>query len=222
MYEIRDAIELPQQHATLEEKTFAWRAWVARETQLRTLLGLFIIDGVTSQFSGDPTVARQASNPLPMPADEVVFNAESPDAWIRKMSDQPDMEMRFCDIFNVLFSPDPTETLEVNLSLFCVEAILEGVYSLVSDTNRLYTTPIGAPSQLEICGALVKLREYILSNQYLSDNERSTALLRWHAVSLDMVAKTARGIRRMCAANGITQHIFGGVPREEYGMDPLR
>lgn len=216
--------ELPRPYATVEEKTYMWRTWLARETQIRALLGTFIIDGIISQFSGSPTMARHTWNPLPIPAAEAVFNAESVDLWVEKMRSQPTVSLRFCDIFHILFSPDMGKTLKFDLSLFCVKVILEGVHSLVADIRRFerfQMNPIGAPSEPEISIALVKLREYIVSNECLSDTERSIALLRWHAIALDMVANTARGIRRLCHQNGITQNIFGGTGREEFDPDPL-
>ncbi len=56
--------EIPLEQDSTEKKLQAWRSWAARETQLRILLGLCVIDGVVSQFSGNLVNTWPATNSL--------------------------------------------------------------------------------------------------------------------------------------------------------------
>ncbi|ORY16996.1 hypothetical protein BCR34DRAFT_75745 [Clohesyomyces aquaticus] len=204
----------------------AWRVWLAREAQLRTLLGLYILDGVISQFSGNPTFAQHMSNVLPTPSDECTFNASTHDEWLDRLLQRNPHQtrMRFCDIFRKLFQPHDQATPEIphDLSLFSLKVVLEGLKSLVAESKRIEPAPIGVPPPLEINEVLDRLRRYVLVSRTLTQVEKLTAMLRWHAICLDALGNTARGARRLCFALGIKQQIFGGGERLESEINPSR
>jgi hypothetical protein len=226
LFDLPELAPFPSFDDPPEVKYRAWRVWLAREAQLRTLLGLYIMDGVISQFSGNPTFAQHMSNLLPTPSDEHTFNATTPDEWIQLLLRRSPLETRprFCDMFRKLFHPEDELTAEIpnNISLFSLKVVLEGLKSLVAESKRIEPAPVGVPSQLEICRVLDRIRRYILSNATLNAVEKNTALLRWHAVCLDALGNTARGARRLCYPYGIKQHIFGGGERYEADINPRR
>ena len=138
----------------------------------------------------------------------------------------PSNNARFCDVFHTLFSKkdrtDTTTRPQHGISLFQLKVVLEGIRSLVADANRTKPAPVGVPSREDISNAVIRLREQIIENQYLSPSDRAVAMLQWHTICLDLVASTARGTRRMCALHGIPQRIFGGDSRDEQDIDPRR
>ncbi|CAI0643247.1 unnamed protein product [Colletotrichum noveboracense] len=212
---------LPQTHDSIETKMHAWRSWAARETQLRTLLGLCIIDGVVSQFSGNLVNTWSATNSLPLSADEDAFAAETVDEWIEVMVSRghntgsgPD---RFSDLYHSLV-PDGTHMGPVYClpGLLNIRILLEILASLTNDFERLNKgSQAQVAKKLGAVKALVTLRTHLAQSTTLSAADKTIGLLRWHAVCLDLVVSTARGARRMCYHYNITQHIFGGKKREE-------
>jgi hypothetical protein len=221
MYEMAMITDVPFEHDFIEVKTLAWKSWVAREIQLRTLLGLCIIDGVVSQFSGNSVTSWLTANSLPLPADEETFNADTPNKWIVSIALHGKNALRFCDLSHSLFPHDGSSPrMQTKLALFDVKILLEILSSLAAEFKRTDPPPIGIPAQSKIVQALREIRYQILNSDRFTSTDRSIGLLRWHAVCLDMVASIARGARRMCYQYGINQHIFGGEKRMEYGIDP--
>ncbi|KAL2863984.1 cytochrome P450 [Aspergillus lucknowensis] len=222
MYDVADAVHLPSPSDPPAIKEQVWRRWIAQETTLRTVLGLYIVDGVVSQFSGNPTFARHAANPLLIPSSDAAFVAPTPDEWILQMQQHPVPRIRFCDIYHNLFRLGQDTPCSYDISLFHHKVILEGVRCLVSETIRTTPPPVGMPSKRDLLLVLRQLRQNILGSQILTQTDRLTALLQWHSICLDTVHSTARGARRMCHLFGIKQNIFGGSEREETPINPGR
>ncbi|KAL2844930.1 cytochrome P450 [Aspergillus pseudodeflectus] len=223
MYDACEAVPLPSPTDSPAVIQSAWRRWIAQETMLRTLLGLYIVDGVVSQFSGNPTFARHAANPLPLPSGDAAFLASTPGEWIQQMQAHPVLQVRFCDIYHTLFRQGGDVSLaEYDIALFHHKVVLEGVRCLVSETNRTKPPPVGLPSKKDLLLVLRQLRRNILDSQALTPTDRLTALLQWHSICLDSVVSTARGTRRMCHLFGIKQNIFGGSERQESRINPNR
>lgn len=228
MYDAAVPVPLP---ATTDSaaKQNAWRRWIAHETMLRTLLGLYIVDGVVSQFSGNPTFARHTANPLPLPSCDAAFAAATPDEWLVHMQTRPSTtsttRVRFCDVYHGLFDGDQEDKVAgaaYDISLYHHKVVLEGIRSLVSEANRTNPPPVGTPSRHDLLLVLRRLRQNILDSKTLTPTDRLTALLQWHSICLDTAASTARGTRRMCHLFGIKQGIFGGSQREESLINPAR
>ncbi|RAO68402.1 uncharacterized protein BHQ10_004414 [Talaromyces amestolkiae] len=208
----KDDIQLPHESDPLERKTHYWKLWVGKESQLRILLGLYIIDGVVSQYSGNGFGTPWPSiSTLPLPASDAAFNATSPDKWLLSIGDID--RQRRTDSLNDLcyrfFAPQNrdhddqfTIILEQELELFNTKIALETMYCLATASNRTERPPVGIPSKLDVSRAL--------------------SLLRWHSICLDTIKSTANGARRMCYQFGLTQHIFGGLTRQETGINPHR
>ncbi|KAL4982741.1 cytochrome P450 [Aspergillus falconensis] len=225
MYDAANAVTLPRPADSADAKREAWYRWIAQETMLRTLLGLYIVDGVVSQFSGNPTFARHTANPLLLPSCDEVFNAPSADDWIQLMQQNPAVQTRFCDVYHSLFQGSLGSISGSSLydvSLFHHKVVLEGIRCLVSEMNRINPPPVGLPSKQDLMSVLRKLRQHILNSHRLTPTDRLAALLQWHSVCLDTVVSTARGTRRMCHLFRIKQCIFGGSQREESQINPTR
>lgn len=209
--------ELLQGPQTFETKLEVWRLWAARETQLRTLLGLCVVDGVVSQFSGNLVNTWPATNSLPLAADDEVFSADTPDTWFQVMMERGEVnERRLTDVFHSLIAQgsQPSEDLRVP-GLLNIKIFLEMLASLTKELSRDTKAQIGLQKKLEAVKALSSLRRRLSQSHELTTAEKAIGLLRWHAVCLDLVVSTARGARRMCHHYGITQHIFGGNKRDE-------
>ncbi|KAJ5289792.1 ATPase inhibitor, partial [Penicillium atrosanguineum] len=230
MYEMLGHAPLPPTDSPPEMISHAWHTWIARETRIRTLLGLYIVDGVVSQFSGNPTFVRHMANPLTFPSDELTFDANTADEWLglmHKNIPSHKSNIRFCDVFRVLFAEYDCEeyypsTYQYGNSLFNYKVVLEGIRSLVSDANRIDPPPIGVPRKVDISRVVSRLRSRIIQDQKLSATGRIATLLQWHTICLDLVVNTARGTRRLCYIHSIPQRIFGGDSRDEQFVDPLR
>ncbi|KAK5682980.1 hypothetical protein LTS10_004508 [Elasticomyces elasticus] len=220
--------EIPQVDDPVETKMRAWRTWAARETQLRALLGLCVIDGVVSQFSGNFVNTWAATNSLPLAADDQAFEASNVDEWLavmRKNSDtQSFVNTRFYDVYHSLLVDESESGLVRNLSgLLNIKILLEILASLAADFERVTPGPTGLRCKVGATKALGRLRKILSQSTTLSTADKTIGLLRWHAVCLNLVCSTARGARRMCHYYGITQHIFGGKKRQEPGpVDPER
>lgn len=230
LYEIGQAESPPIPHANdpLETKISAWRSWAARETQLRALLGLCIIDGVVSQFSGNFVNTWAATNSLPLAADDEVFEATDVVEWLAAMTRRTNLHgpntTRFYDVYHSLLVDGSQADLVRNLSgLLNIKILLEILASLAADFERVTPGPTGLRCKVGATKALGKLRQIISQSTTLSTVNKTIGLLRWHGVCLNLVGSTARGARRMCHYYGITQHIFGGKKRQEPGpVNPER
>jgi hypothetical protein len=97
---------IPCKDDATETKIRVWKTWAARETQLRTLLGLCIIDGVVSQFSGNFVNTWAATNSLPLAADDEAFAATTANDWIDVMIRRSNLRhtsaTRFYDVYHSL------------------------------------------------------------------------------------------------------------------------
>lgn len=227
LFDLPDVPVISQLQDDPETKYRSWRLWLAHETQLRSLLGLYIIDGVISQYSGSPTVAQHMSNQLLVPSSEAAFRTDNPDDWIRAVTrdESSSNSLRFCDLFRYFFynGDQGSGQIPPEMSSFTLKVILEGIKSLVAESKRIEPQPVGVPSRLEINLVLDRVRRYIETHPSLTPVARSTSMLRWHAICLDALGSvTARGARRLCAAHGISQHIFGGGKRIEKDVQAER
>lgn len=212
--------DLPAPDAPEGVKMHKWRTWVARETQRRVILALYILDGQIAQMSGDPTSVRHASNQLTQPSSEAAFAAETVNEWIVQMQNEPDQRASFRDIFRSLFPrtsilPAPDRLY----SAFSCRVVLEGLQSLVSECDEKDGAAIGVPTRSEIRRALAQFHGSISANPQNSAVETMEILLRWHAICLDAAMDSSLLCRYVCSRHNVVQHIYGGGRRVKPNLD---
>jgi hypothetical protein len=202
------------------EKVHRWKLWAAREIQLRALLGHYVLDGQISQFSGDPTCARHAANPLGLPSSDSAFEASTVDEWIGQMNAARQPHASFRAILASLFyTPNVFQDLDQALSSFSIRILLEGLKSLILEDNEAGGPAVGVPSRHDICRTLGHLFGCIQRNTQLSIADRSEILIRWHAISLDLATESTQLCRKLCHQLSIKQNIFGSAKKERYDFD---
>lgn len=212
------ATSIPSMDAPEAEKDYQWRLWVAREIQQRAILAHYMLDGLISHMSGEPTSVRHATNQLTLPSDEAAFEASTASEWIAHMQSQQASLFEtatttsFRSIMRRLFTHTVGEPrwLDTGLSAFTYKVILEGLQSLISDDESEEETAVGVPSRDEVRRALIQVYESIRLNSSLSSADRLETLLRWHAICLDTCVDSASLCRNLCARYEISQHIWRG------------
>ncbi|KAI9931490.1 hypothetical protein MW887_010065 [Aspergillus wentii] len=139
---------LPFPSAPDAEKEHQWRVWVAREIQQRALLAYHILDGSVAQMSGDGASARHVANPLSLPSSEAAFDASTPDEWLIHMRSQKTDQPSFRLVFRSLFPPAGSlRPLDYQFSAFALRVVLEGLQSLVSDSDESDLAAVGVPGK---------------------------------------------------------------------------
>jgi hypothetical protein len=202
------------------EKVHRWKLWAAREIQLRALLAHYLLDGQISQFSGDPTCARHAANPLGLPSSDSIFEANTVDEWIAQINAARHPSTSFRAIFFSLFyTPNDFQGIDQAMSSFSVRVLLEGLKSFILEDNEAGGPAVGTPTRHDTCRALGHLYHYIQRSTHLSAADRSESLIRWHAISLDLATESTQLCRKLCYKLGIRQNISGGAKKDRFQFD---
>ncbi|KAJ5194257.1 hypothetical protein N7491_001593 [Penicillium cf. griseofulvum] len=213
---------LPSIDAPPAEKEHQWRIWSAREIQQRVLLAYYVMDGLVAQTSSDGASSRHVANPLSLPSSEEAFDASTADEWLTHMHPQKPDQSSFRMIFRSLFPPVGSfRPLEYQFSAFALRVVLEGLRSLVSDSddNEL---AVGVPSQSDVRRALAQVHETISMSIHFTAAERLEILLRWHTVCLDTVIDSTVLSRHVCSRYNISQHVSGGCGTVRPGFDLVK
>ncbi|KAI9372151.1 hypothetical protein BJX61DRAFT_542976 [Aspergillus egyptiacus] len=203
--------QLPFPNASSSEKDQKWRTWAAREIQQRALLAYYILDGLVAQMSGDGASSRHVANPLTLPSSEAAFDAASAEEWLTHMRAQKAEVPSFKLIFRSLFPPIGSfRALDYQLSAFSLRVILEGLQSLVSDSDEYDLAAVGVPGRSDVRRALAQVHETISLSIHLSAPERLEVLLRWHTICLDTMINSTALCRHVCSIHNIPQHVSSG------------
>lgn len=215
-----DPSSIPSINASDSEKDKQWRTWVAREIQQRALLAHYMLDGLISQMSGEPTSIRHATNQLLLPNSEIAFEAATADEWILVMQSSPPMAtVSFRSILRQLFRPTGQLRWNENtLSAFSYRVILEALQSLISDDDT-EETAVGVPTRSEVRRALTQVYESITTNVSLSSADRFETLLRWHSICIDTLVDSALLCRSLCSGYNIKQHIWRNSKSAKDSLD---
>lgn len=203
---------LPSLDASDPEKDRCWRTWAAREIQQRAVLGHYILDGLVSRMSGGMPSVRHTANRLAPPSMESAFEAQTADEWITRLKSQEKVQLSFRNILHSLFSPTDESQLfhHHKFSAFAFRVILEGIQSLVSDSDSDDLPILGMPNKSELRDALSQVQWSITNSPHLSSSERLETLLRWHTICLDSCIDSSLLCRSVCARYDIVQHVCPG------------
>jgi hypothetical protein len=215
------SMSVPPLDASDLEKENQWRLWSAREIQQRSLLALYILDGLVAQMSGEPTSMRHDTNPLYVPSNEAAFQALTADEWISQMrTAATSRSVSFRSILWRLFRPGKEAAwLDTNLSAFSYKVVLEGLQSLLSDSESEERAVVGVPPRSEVRRALSQMHESIRMNASMSSADRLETLLRWHAICLDTNVDSSLLCRNLCAKSEIKQHVWREGRKLKANMD---
>ncbi|KAJ9619097.1 hypothetical protein H2204_012808 [Knufia peltigerae] len=195
-------------HDVLERK---WRVWAARETQLRALLGHYVLDGQISTYSGGPTCQRHTSHSLPMPAEADIFEATDAETWRDKMIARCPRRQEFSQLFSSAMSENVhVRHLGSSLAFLTASVTLEGFKSLMAESPVSGMNVIGVPSRLDISRGLARF--YLFADQSLSMSEmnKRVILLRWHTIGLDSAIDFNWFCRKLCQQYNVEQRVVGG------------
>ncbi|KAL4999271.1 C2H2 type zinc finger domain protein [Aspergillus recurvatus] len=214
--------DVPFPNTPSSEKEHKWRTWAAREIQQRALLAYYILDGLVAQISGDGASTRHVANPLTLPSSEAAFDANTADEWLTHMRSQKAEQPSFRLIFRSLFPPTSSfRALDYQLSAFSLRVILEGLQSLVSDSDESDLAAVGVPGRSDVRRALAQVHETITMSIHLSAPERLEVLLRWHTICLDTMINSTVLCRHICSRYDIPQQVSGGSRTLRPGFDTL-
>ncbi|KAG2027708.1 hypothetical protein GB937_000148 [Aspergillus fischeri] len=214
---------LPLPSASHAEKDYQWRVWAAREIQQRALLAYHILDGLVAQMSGDGASTRHVANPLVLPSSEAAFDASNPDEWLAHMRCQKTEQPSFRLVFRFLFPPIGSfRPLDYQFSAFALRVVLEGLQSLVSDSDESDVATVGAPGRPDVRRALAQVHETINMSIHLSAPERLEVLLRWHTICLDTMINSTVLCRHVCSRYNISQQVSGGSRTLRPGFDMVK
>ncbi|KAJ9610536.1 hypothetical protein H2200_005313 [Cladophialophora chaetospira] len=189
-----------------------WKAWAAQETQLRALLGHYILDAQLSD-QGGPTSQRHTSSSLPVPCDARIFDAADASTWQEHIVRTERKSQRFSDLFFSLFSDRVhVRHLGTSLSGLTASVLLEGLKALSSE--RAVAAPaknlVAVPLERDISRALGRMYRFIAQSASLSLIDKDIALLRWHTICMHTTVNLNGLCRALFHKHNIDQCIIGG------------
>jgi hypothetical protein len=208
--ECYDINQLPSHSASAEDKDHQWRVWAAREIQQRTLLAHYILDGLTSSMTGEPTSTRHATSKLTIPGCECAFEALTADDWITHMQTVSMERPSYRHLLRVLFKPSvPSPFINHSFTAFSFRVLLEGLQSLLADCDA-EASAVGVPSRAEVEAALSHLQQALMANPDISNADRQETMLRWHTICLDTIVDSSLLCRHLCNVLNVEQHLWKG------------
>ncbi|KAK6405466.1 hypothetical protein LTR95_018764 [Oleoguttula sp. CCFEE 5521] len=194
---------LPSALISTTELDTRWRVWVSEETQRRAILGHYVLDGLLTDFTGQPTAVRHTANPLMLPYSDRLYDAKTADGWLHEVSLEAQDTMTFRQLYIVLF--DAESTFEaLRLSYLSIRVVLEALQSLIYEHHELGGCTIGTPSKTNISFALSRLHRTQI-NTLSSTQERVEHAIRWHVICIRMCVETSSIARQICELYNIPQ-----------------
>jgi hypothetical protein len=183
-------------HTPPEQVEQIWKRWIAEEVQRRALLGHYILDGLLTNFSGQPTAVRHTANPLLLPCRDSLFEAKTPEQWLAETRKEDENNLTFRDVYAAMFnSQSPLDRLP--LTSLSIRVVLEALQSLIYEHHEAGGCAIGTPSRANISHALVQLyRGHISCLPTLQ--ERIEHGIRWHVICIRLAVETAGLAKQIC------------------------
>jgi hypothetical protein len=201
----RSKIYLDSSQASPNALEKIWKRWVAEEIQLRAILGHYVLDGLLTDFSGQPTAVRHTANPVLLPSCETVFEARTADEWLAEMRKEEECNLSFKDVYVILFEPQ-SELERLPSTSLSVRVILEALQSMIYEHHEAGGQAIGTPSKTDIGRALVRF--YYSHIQHLpSLLERVEHAIRWHVICIQLAIENASLAKQICDLYGFPQDL---------------
>ena len=176
-----------------------------------------MLDGLLTDFSGQPTAVRHTANPLILPSPDRLFEARDEQAWLSEMQSEGRCQLPFRDLYVSMF--DPTSSFgELRLPYLALRVILEALQSLIYENYEAGGTAIGSPSTEAIGVALLRLYHHHIST-LASVQERVEHSIRWHVICIRLAVETSSLAQRLCATYGIPQALHGSEHLQANAID---
>lgn len=212
--------DLPSSSAPREQKMQEWKVWVAREISRRALMSHYILDGLIAHFRGNATSVRHTSNTLKLSSSEAAWQASSVDQWLDRMRETEQEQNSFRDVYKQLFVPsDELWVATQRCSSFSLRVLLEGLQSMIADSDPVSGAIINPPTEDQISQALAWTYEKTIACTDISEVERLEVLLRWHAVCLEVVTKTPGLCKYICTRWNVQQDLWPSRNLREQDFD---
>lgn len=221
MYDLDDHNIVPRfgRNDTIHNDLDNWRTWAARETQLRALLGHYVLDGQISQYTGGPTCQKHTTNVLHLPASDEVFAAPTFEQWASKARPDRPHHVPLWQFFSSMFSAHVhIKHLGTSLSALGASVVLEGIRSLIADAHAAPGAVVGSPSSSDISFALSRFYKLVISSTLMTAAEKLQIKLRWHALVIDAALDYNRFCHNLCHKFKVRQGMFRGR-REDKDFD---
>lgn len=197
--------DLPYLTASADEKAEKWKSWVSSQVAIRAMLGLYLLDGLLTDLTGQPTVVRHANNPCFLPSSSKAFDAHTADEWILCMSYEHRVKITFRELYLALFCGDlvlPTW----NLDLPSLHVVVECINSYIHEFREARGPIAGSPSPEELARVLLHVHStYIPQLPNVIDG--SLQEIRWHVVCINLAVDPVMLNRGICEACSITQQL---------------
>jgi hypothetical protein len=188
--------------------TSRWKGWAATEVQLRALLAHYILDGQIAQCSNKGTCVRHCTNPLPMPAENAMFDAEDAESWERLRSGKSGTAMSFREFILGLCSPYQLPFVKEPVPTLAIRVILESFQSLASDRFEAGGDSFGLPSQREVTIGMFRL----YWSQIVENEQAHDLALRWHSIFGFSISTNIHELGcRLCRTYGIEQNLLSAA-----------
>lgn len=186
---------LPPPNATPAELDSAWRRWAGQETLLRTMLGLYLMDGqLMSMYNCEATV-RHLHNPLISVAEDAVFNAPTAVHWKQAVLARATSKytrsrkkFTFVKMFRHLFHPEvvPEVCLDPDLPAITRAVLIVGLQSAIIDLVEAQGEPYQQPLAREITMAVQRFKAALIApNSH--PLEAVGADMAWQALSMHLI-----------------------------------
>lgn len=197
------------------ENDVAWRRWAATETQLRALLGHYILDGQISQYTGFPPCQRHAANTLRLPTAPTLFNAATLEDWVSEMKIDLGRTMDFESALEILFNgrgnltPALRMHMDTSLCSLTAKVLLEAMKCFTSEIESSKTgISLGAIPRAEISQAMGELYRRLSQSQRTSQTEKTEAIIRWHLIGIDLDLDSRKLCQYLCRKENTQQQLF--------------
>ena len=120
----------------------AYRTWAAYESQLRAILGLYVLEGQLVQLYRVPPTTSHLSNPFVSACDDQVFAAPNARAWraaLKKCPQKGRRENTFATIYRHIYDEQftgPRVEVQLQLTTLSKAVLIVGIHSLIAQLRE--------------------------------------------------------------------------------------
>lgn len=174
-----------------EGADIAWRSWAAKESQLRSILGHYILDGKMSESVDVPSTLKHLHNRLHAVCEDALFLAPTAQAWIQEVEkgtpDKRSAASTYADLYRQLFQPGSRIDIGASLTLPGLSrmTLLVGLQATIADLGpQLEAAPVAQPNAQAIALALARLNPMFDQQGTSTKSILHVQQMSWHAISI--------------------------------------